>query len=69
MELEQRERDRNENLKLKERQTLESVTDQIHAKEQQKLFEGEDKRIAEDYKRQAMGFDGSRRREMHKEKS
>lgn len=70
MEHEVKEREKNEMLKSKQRQTLESIKDQIHAKEEQKRQEVEEnKRIAEDYKRQALEFDGSRRQEMHKEKA
>ena len=52
MEHEMKEREKNEMLKSKQRQTLESIKDQIHAKEEQKRLEMEEnKRIAEDYKR------------------
>ena len=52
MEHEMKEREKNETLKSKQRQTLESIKDQIHAKEEQKRLEMEEnKRIAEDYKR------------------
>ena len=70
MEHEMKEREKNEMLKSKQRQTLESIKDQIHAKEEQKRLElEENKRIAEDYKRQAMEFDGSRRQEVVKDKA
>ena len=47
-----KEREKNETLKSKQRQTLESIKDQIHAKEEQKRLEMEEnKRIAKDYKR------------------
>jgi len=70
MEQETKEREKNDMLKSKQRQTLESIKTQIHAKEEQKLRElEENRRIAEDYKRQAMEFDGSRRLEVVKEKA
>jgi hypothetical protein len=70
MEHEQKEREKNEMIKSKQRQTLESIKEQIHAKEEQKRFElEENKRIAEEYKKQAMEFDGSRRQEVHKDKA
>lgn len=70
MEHENKEKEKNHMLKSKQRETLESIKEQIHAKEEQKLRElEENKRIAEDYKRQAMDFDGSRRQELHKEKA
>ena len=70
MEQEMKDREKSDMLKSKQRQTLESIKTQIHAKEEQKLRElEENKRIAEDYKRQAMEFDGSRRLEVVKEKA